>query len=399
MSTASWELIVCGINHRTASVEDREPLQITREQLADAQVRFSELPGVMECVILSTCNRIEFCFVSDRTCQPMDIVARFYRQLRNRDTEPLADKCYVRSDREAAEHLFRVAAGVDSMVIGETQILGQLKDAYSSACTLKTTGRFLHRLYHQAFRVGKLVRSDTEMGRGACSVSSAAAEYLKTRMNEFDRPEVLFVGANHMIQLAASHISRLPVGNLVFANRTGEKATALAARYGVVGYPLEELPSLLSKTDIVVSCTGAEGAVISAAVLNDARSGLDRPLLCVDLAIPRDIEDPGSDAAVQVIDLDAIKKFVDGNRQKRQEAIPDAEVIIEQRLSEFMYWFSHARKEISRGVLDQSFEQIRRQELSRLLKKLPIELQSELHDASKHLVQKLLHVQSRIKES
>lgn len=400
MLSVKWHFVVCGINHTRAPIEVREPLQIGREELARAQTIFSQLPAVMESCIVSTCNRIEFYFVIDRQTDPLETVGRFYGQLRNLDLTPAHHLFYVRHERKAAEHLFRVAGGLDSMVLGETEILGQLKDAYSSSCRLKIAGKVLHRLFHQAFRVGKQVRSDTEMGQGACSVASAAVDLLKPRLRDYRNPNILFVGATQMIALAASNLATQPVGRFYFANRTVEKAQALAREFGYQGYTLDDIPDVLPEVDIVISCTGAPHVVIEAELLrNIAGHRENGDLLVVDLAVPRDIETDGNLAGITVFDLDAVKQFVETSRQRRRDAIPDAENIIEQRLAEFMYWYSHVRYEQASSDIAAVFEKIRKEEFDRIIRKLPLELQSELDDASRTLVDKMLHVRSRSRQS
>lgn len=402
MAVAPWYLYVCGVNHKSASLDARQPLQIGRDELADCQVAFSEFPGVMESTIVSTCNRVEFYFVADRLNQPLDILSGFYRRIRTLDLQPMMSSFYVYRDREAARHLFTVAAAVDSMVVGEAQILGQLKDAYSSACTVKTAGRVLHRLFHQAFRVGKQVRTDTEMGKGACSVASAAVDFVASRLETLARRNVLFIGASQMIALAASGMARLAVGEFLFANRTVDKADGLASRFGLRGHALVELPELLVGSDIVISCTASPEAVITRDMIETAQAGrANAPLILVDMAVPRDIDyaPDNPNSPIEVLDLDRLRIFVENNRRVRVDAIPQAETIIDQRLTEFMYWYSHAHQELANGMLDRSFEHMRRLELARLMKKLPIELRDELDHASRHLVQKLLHVHNRVKET
>ena len=326
--------------------------------------------------------------------------AQFYSQDRKEDIEPLRDLFYVRTEREAARHLFEVASAVDSAVLGETQILAQIKEAYSSACAVKTVGKVSHYVFHQAFRVGKQVRTHTELGRGACSVSSAAIDLLRAHLPQMDRPEVLFIGVNQMINLAASRLARLNVGRFVFANRTIDKAGALAKRYGHSGHGLNELPALLKGADIVISCTGSPDPVITSNMLSNAMvRRTDRPLLLIDLAIPRDIECGSvNHPAVHCADLEEIQRFAAEHQKQREAEIPQAELIIDQRLAEYDYWYSHVQHEQD-GVLEESFEHIRRQELQDVLGKLPIELQNELNDASRHLVQKLLQVHTRLQNS
>ncbi|MFH2056967.1 MAG: hypothetical protein ABIJ61_13495, partial [bacterium] len=183
-----WRLVLCGINYKQSSVEEREPLQLSNEDLAEAQALFSSLPGVLESIIVSTCNRIEFYFVCQVDYSPWQTVQTFYRRLRDLDIASLRPKFYVESGRQVAAHLFHVAAGIDSMVLGENQIVGQLRDAYSSSCAVKSSGKIIHRLFHQAFRAGKLVRSETEMGKGACSVASAAMGLLQEKLAKFNKP-------------------------------------------------------------------------------------------------------------------------------------------------------------------------------------------------------------------
>ena len=168
MAVGNWHLVVCGVNHHETSVERREPLQLGREDIASAHAQFSRMAGVKEATIVATCNRIEFYAVTDKTIDVFDLVARFYSRFRQFDLSAMRDDFYIRKNKHAVVHLFRVAAGIDSMVLGENQILGQLKEAYSSACAVKAAGKVLHRLFHQAFRVGKQVRTNTELGKGAC---------------------------------------------------------------------------------------------------------------------------------------------------------------------------------------------------------------------------------------
>ncbi|MBU2652516.1 MAG: glutamyl-tRNA reductase, partial [Bacteroidetes bacterium] len=235
MAAGGWRIFVCGTNHTFTTVEEREPLGFGREELATVDAAFAELPEVAESVIISTCNRTEFYFVASRRTDPFAVVSKFFRVYRELDISPLDSKFYRSYDREAAEHLFRVVGGLDSMVLGENQVFGQVKDAYSAACSVKAAGKVIHRLFHQAFRVGKQIRTDTEMGKGACSVSSAAMELLRARQGELSEPSVLFVGVNQMISLAAANLGREAHGRFYFANRTPEKAEVLALRYDGLG--------------------------------------------------------------------------------------------------------------------------------------------------------------------
>ncbi len=397
MLSGTWQLIVCGISHKTSTIEEREPLGFCREELAAANAALYEFPEIIESCIVSTCNRTEFYFVADKSETPMDIIVSFYQQVKGLDINLLRDKFYMRRNRHAASHLFRVAGGLDSMVLGENQILGQVKEAYSSACAIKTAGKVIHRLFHQAFRVGKQIRSDTEMGKGACSVSSASMELLTSKVNGLQNPTVLFIGVNQMITLAASNLSRSHPGRFLFANRTKEKAEQLALRYGSEGYGLDALPSLLGKADIVITCTGSETPLITASMMHTAlKEQNKKKQLIMDMAMPRDVEfDSNQFPTVSVFNLEDVQRYVQAQQRKREAAIPQAEEIVERRLDEFMYWFDHVRHEILSDSIIESFDSLRKQELEGIMSKLSPELQDELDTATTKLVDTLIRVTAR----
>jgi glutamyl-tRNA reductase len=397
MKPGGWRLVACSITHRTSALEEREPLQIGIGESSEANVLFRGRPEVLESVIVSTCNRVEFYFTTGRENDPIEIVSAFYRQYRNLDISPLESSFRVMRGQEAIDHLFRVAAGIDSMVLGESQILGQIKEAYSAACAVKTVDKVLHRLFHQAFRVGKQVRSDTEMGRGACSVSSAATDMLGSLVTGMERPVILFIGINQMIKLAASSLRSTDHGGFRFANRTAEKAVDFAARYDSPGYGLDALPELLEEADVVMTSTSSPDPILPRRLMDGVgakRRG--RRCIVVDLAVPRDVEDPGSaDSPFDVYDLEDIQTYLADQEHRRELAIPQAEEIIEQKKSEFTYWFEHARHEHLYNGRGDTFEQIRREELAPVLDKLPRRLQNELDRASRKLVDRILFVARR----
>jgi glutamyl-tRNA reductase len=385
-------------------VEEREPLQLQGEELARAGALFGTMAGVMESAIVPTCNRIEFYVVAARGSDPLAFVSRFYRQFKDLDLEPYRSLFRVETGKRAAEHLFRVSAGIDSMVLGENQILGQVKSAYSTACAVKSAGKVIHRLFHQAFRVGKQVRSDTAIGQGACSVSTAAVEMLSDEVRALDRPKVLFVGVNQMIQLAAKRLALVDGAVLSFANRTPAKARALAAAVGgaeAAAYGLEELPDLLATADIVISCTSSPEPVITRDMVTAAatrRSG--RRLVIVDLAVPRDVdptgvrEQTGGDT-IALSDLEDVKRFVANRQQRRQEEIPRAEEIIERRLDEFDYWYGHVQHEPIYNGAGVSAESIREEELAPIIERLPPEMRDEFNRATRRLVDRVVKAVKR----
>lgn len=391
MKSSSWQLVGCGVTHKTSSVAQREPFQIGSNEQARANAVFGALPPVREAVVLATCNRVEFYFVTDASSEPMDVVTSFYHSFRGESLNVDHSLFRVWGGEHAADHLFSVAAGIDSMVVGETQILGQVKDAYSAACAVKSTGKIIHRLFHQAFRVGKQVRTDTEMGRGTCSVASAAIDFLRERIGENNRPRVVLVGVNRMVKLAADYLKRTGVESMHFVNRTPEKAEQLAASFGATGGALADLPNQLATCDVMISCTSAPTAIVTNEMLAH-RDGAR--LIVLDLAIPRDVDCSGGDG-IEVYDLEAIKAFVSAQQQRRLDAVPEAEQIVQRRLEEFEFWWRHVSNEPMYSGDSKTYEAIRSEEIQVLLDRLPPELQNELNQVTRRIVDRVVNVAAR----
>jgi len=397
MKPNRWQLVVCSASHRTSSLEQREPLQISKHQLPIANGCLGGLLDLRESLILSTCNRVEFYFVVGDDSDPMNSVREFYKRCRNLDIAPFRDVFRVRKDSHAASHLFRVAAGLDSMVLGENQVLGQLKEAYSSSCAVKSTGKVIHRLFHQAFRVGKQVRSDTEMGKGACSVATAAVEMLKDKINGLQDPSILLIGINQMVNIAAMKLTRMKRCHLTIANRSPERAAFLASKFGAESCGLESLTDRISEADIVISCTASQQPIITTEMLSQQslKRNKDKCIL-MDLAIPRDISyAQKQDASYEVYDLEDIKSFVESQQNRRMKAIPQAEEIIDTRLREFTNWYEHVQNEPVYNGDGRAIEAIRMEEISPLLSKLTPEMQAELEKASQKLVSRVVKITRR----
>jgi glutamyl-tRNA reductase len=397
MTAGNWHLYLCGTDHKIASTTQRETLQLLRDEIPVANSIFCGLAGVMESAIVSTCNRVEFYFVADKSHDPFEIVRAFYLKAKGIEIAVLQNYLQIKKDRHAADHLLRVAAGIESMVIGEDQIAGQLKDAYTSACSVKSAGKIIHRLFHQAFRVGKQVRSDTEIGRGACSISGAAMEILAPRMIQLEKPSILFIGVNQMIALSASALSVRDHGEFLFANRTKEKAVVFAAKFDSTGHSLDELPLLLERADVVITCTSSREPIINLAIFDQVfKSNPKKKLLILDLALPRDVEVGKSlNPRLEIFGLEDVKDFLSRRRQLKEEAIPEVEKIVEQRLNEFVYWFDHIRHEPLYNGLDKQFEHIRQEELSNIIERLPRDIQSEVNIATNRLINRLLQLKVR----
>lgn len=397
MTALSNRLIMCGISHKTSALEERAQLGFGHDDLAKANAVLSDFPEVIESCIISTCNRIEFYFIADRNADPFVLISAFYKKYKNLDMTSLSDNFQIKRDKHAVSHLLKVAGGLESMVLGENQILGQVREAYSSSCAVKAAGKVIHRLFHQAFRVGKQIRTETEMGKGACSVSSASIDLIMSKNNGLKDPTVLFIGVNQMINLAACKLRRDHNGELLFANRTKDKAVRFAKQFGATGFGLEDLLQLLKKADLVISCTGSEDPLISQNMIEDIlKDSPDKKMILMDMAVPRDIAcQKDSFVNIQYFDLEDVRHHVTRQQVIREAAIPEAEEIVERRLEEFMYWFDHVRQERLSASVEESFEQLREKELSGILNKLSPELQNELTESTRSLVKKLVRVTAR----
>ncbi len=394
MLPCNWRLLVCGINHTTASLEQREPLQLNRDELAPANSVLFAKPGIKETIVISTCNRIEFYIIANIQLDAFEIVSEFYRSFKDIDISGLKDNFYVKKDKHAIDHIFRVTSGIESMVVGENQIMAQAKEAYSAACAAKSAGKVIHRLFHQAFRIGKQVRTDTELGKGACSVASATIDLLRSKIKAMDSPVILFIGLNKMISLAVSRLNRYGYNKFVFANRTKEKAIEFGSNYKVDGHGLENLTELMKSADVVVSCTGSDDAIITDDTLSPVMNE-DKRLLIADMAIPRDVEIENSYPGLELYDLDAVKAFVEEKQAKRRDAIPQAERIIEYKLEQFVYWYDSIRHEPAYNGLGDAYERTRDFEMRKIYPMLDDESRELVDRATKRLVNKLLHISSR----
>ena len=286
----SSNLAVCGISHRSAVLSEREPFHVGRGDLIPCVKLLRTIPGVREAALVVTCNRLEAYMVLDDGIDPFATMCEFYRRKKGIETAGKRDLFYVRHASTVARHLFRVVAGLDSLVLGEYQIQNQVKEAYSASCSAKGAGKMLHKLFHSAFRAGKAVRSKTVIGGGQYSVAGVALRLLKEELDRND--PVLIVGVNESTRIVADGLSAAGFKNLLFANRTLPKAERMAARFGGEAFGLDDLPGLLARCRGLVTSTGAPGVVIGSRVIERCRADHGSvPALVVDMAVPRDVDD------------------------------------------------------------------------------------------------------------
>ncbi|MGH8252169.1 MAG: glutamyl-tRNA reductase [Steroidobacteraceae bacterium] len=327
-------LVVLGLNHRTAPIEVRERIVFDAESLPSALASLQRLPGLREALIVSTCNRTEVYGVGEGGAAPL---AEWLANAADGDAD-LADCLYRIEDAEAVRHAFSVAAGLDSLVLGEPQILGQLKDAYRAAQQASTAGPLLNRLFQTTFSVAKRVRSETAIGASAVSVASAGIQLARRVFAGFERHTALLVGAGDMIELAARHLHAQKIGRLIIANRSLNRAQRIAEGLQASAILLDALESHLPQADIVVSSTSRPGHVIDHGMVRKSLAARrHRPMFMLDLAVPRDIDPAiGGLEDVYLYTIDDLRMVVDENVKARQEEAGAARHIIDDEVAAFM---------------------------------------------------------------
>jgi len=325
---------VLGLNHKTAPVALREKVAFNEDRLVAALRTLRQESGIAEVVILSTCNRTEVYWAG--TASGAELSRWLERHHGN--TLDIASSLYVHQDRLAVEHAFSVASGLDSMVLGEAQILGQLKDAYRVAHETGSTGPWLNKLFQAAFYAAKRVRSETQIGANAVSLASATVSLARRMYANLSDHTALMIGAGEMIALTARHFARAGVKHMVIANRTLSRAQSLATELKAYAVDLSALDRELADADIVVSCTASSAPLISKnAAAAAVRARRHRPIFMVDLAVPRDIEPSVAELEdVYLFSIDDLQQLVDENRQQREVAAGGARLLLEEEVARFL---------------------------------------------------------------
>ncbi|WP_461209415.1 glutamyl-tRNA reductase [Desulfocurvus sp. DL9XJH121] len=380
-----------GLNHRSAGVEIRESYALA-DCDACSMGLVADGSDVSEAVLLSTCNRVEILAVAKRGTPPETILSAWARACGG-SVQSLAPHTYAYQDLEAVRHLFTVASSLDSMVMGEPQILGQLKDAYRASVKHGTAKVILNRLLHKAFTVAKRVRTETAIAASAVSISYAAVELAKKIFGDMGKNRALLVGAGEMAELAAAHLVNAGIREIMVANRTFARAEELARRFNGRPIALDELIDRLPEADIVISSTGAPETVIRAKDVRPVlRARKNRPMFFIDIAVPRDI-DPDVNALdnVYLYDIDDLKEVVEENlAQRRGEAIK-AEAIVADETQAFGLWLKALDLKPTIVELLARGEDLGRRELAKTLKRLGPELSEGGEEALETLVRSLVH--------
>ncbi|MFV8571732.1 glutamyl-tRNA reductase [Marinobacter sp. SBS5] len=386
-------LLTLGINHRTAPVEIRERVAFTPERMAEA---FSELrvaTGASEAGILSTCNRTELYLAGDDDCAPS--VLRWLAGFHDLDAADLENVIYVHRDSDAVRHMMRVAAGLDSMVLGEPQILGQLKDAYALAREHNATGSFLSRLFEHTFSVAKRVRTETAIGENPVSVAYASVSMAHQIFSDMSRNKALLIGAGKTIELVSRHLADAGVRDFLVANRTLERAQALAELHGGKGIVLSEIPDHLADVDIVISSTASPLPILGKGAVERAlKKRKHRPYFMVDIAVPRDIEpEVGALADVYLYTVDDLRQVIEENVRSREGAAREAENLIASGVQDFLDQLRALDAVSTLKVFRSRAESLRDEETEKALRALRngTDPETALRSLARGLTNKLLH--------
>ncbi|MDA8328919.1 MAG: glutamyl-tRNA reductase [Betaproteobacteria bacterium] len=385
------QLLAFGLNHQTAPLTIRERLAFHVDRMEDALRGFVRSGAVKEAAILSTCNRTEIYCNTVNPSEAMDWVAN-YHDISRESIEPYL---YHMPAIEAARHAFRVASGLDSMVLGETQILGQMREAARVAENAGTLGIMLHKLFQHTFSVAKDVRTSTEIGASSVSMAAAAVRLAERIFPSIAEQQVLFVGAGEMIELCAAHFAAQKPKRIMVANRTVARAQALADRYHGQAIALNELPDHLPAYDIVVTSTASPLPILGKGLVERAlKARRHRPMFMLDLAVPRDIEAEVSELNdIFLYTVDDLGSVVQQGRENRQAQVGQAESIIETNVQQFQHWMEMREMvPMIRNLRDHA-ERVRRHEIQRALKQLTRgdEPEQVLEQLSHGLTNKFLH--------
>ncbi|MDO9556394.1 MAG: glutamyl-tRNA reductase [Coriobacteriia bacterium] len=365
-------LTLVGLSHKTAPIEIREKLTFPAHRQADALSLLCSSEWVAEAVILSTCNRTEIYAVTIGEDTGVDAVIDFMAEYHDLDRHELVRYLYITRGEAVVKHLFRVVSSLDSMVIGEAQILGQTKEAYEHSLESGTSGRAFNRLFRQSFEVGKRVRTETDIGENAVSISYAAVELARKVFDSLEGRTILVLGAGKMSELTAKHLMCNGVKAVLVANRTYERAVELAERFEGEAIRYDDLFARMAEVDIVISSTAAQHYVITRdAVAATLKSRGGRSLFLIDIAVPRDIEPTVNELGnVFLYDIDDLNGVVESNLDERMREARRAEVIIDEEIASFLDWLESLEVVPTIAAIRGKAEVIRSAELEKALKRL-----------------------------
>ena len=390
------KIIVVGLNHKTADVELREKLAFNGPKLEEGLQRLKHIPGIRETAIISTCNRVEIYLHVQDVQQAYAAIKDFLVEFFEIRRESLDTALYLHEDMTAVKHIFRVASSLDSMVVGEPQILGQLKDAFDFALEKKTTGVLLNRLLKKSISVAKRVRTETRIAENAVSISFAAVELAKKIFTDLAGKSFMLLGAGDMAELAAKHMMNNGVQDIIVANRTYERGCELSREFNGRAIRFEEFPAELVHTDIVICSTGATTFVLRKEHMQKVmKERKQKPVFIIDISVPRNV-DPGINDMenVYLYDVDDLQGVVETNISERQKEAAKAEAIVEDEIETFKKWLMTLDSVPTVVALRDRAEAIRKDELERFFNRFPSMGEKErkaVEGLAGSIINKLIH--------
>ena len=389
----SEQLIVIGWSHKNAPVKFRDKLFLSKDEIQCLVKEAVQPDFIQELTILSTCNRTEFYFISSDTGSLINWVKDKYNSILKRNIDFGDGEPYTQQGSETIKHLFRVASGMESMMLGENQILSQVKTAHEHLLMSSGKTPLLNQFFRDAVSCGKAVRTDTDLCRGAVSISLAAVELAKRIYSSFQKQKILLVGAGESAELAAKHFHENGATQFVIVNRSEERGKRLAERFSAEYAELSEIPELLKQVDIVVAATHSKEYLITINQVNQALSARQyKNLLMIDISTPRNIDtDIHKIQEVFLYDIDHLENVISENLEKRKSEIPSVEQIIQEHSKKFMSWFKSLKVKPTISLLTRYYEKIRMEELKRYEHKVSDDEKEAMAKLSKGLVRKLLH--------
>jgi len=365
-------ILIIGMNHETAPVELRERFAFADEAVDDIMNDLRAIKDIRESLLISTCNRFEILLTTEKGVAVKGSIIEYLSHLSRIPKQELEPILYVYQNNEAIRHIFKVGASLDSMVVGEPQILGQVKNAYRSAVAHKSSSVILNRLMHKTFSLAKKIRTETDIGDSPVSISFAAVELAKKIFGDLKGKKALLIGAGEMAELAATYLLTNQIEKIVVANRTFAKAVELADQFRGTALSFDEIAQQLQEVDIVISSTGSsEPLILERQVKEAMRPRKNRPLFFIDIAVPRDVE-PHVNRIDNVFlyDIDDLKGLVDSNIEKRKKEAVKAERMVEEGVIKFAQWLKTLEVVPTIVALQDKCEEIRRIELKKTLSNL-----------------------------
>lgn len=388
--------IVIGLNHKTADVDIREKLAFNGPKLEEGLLKIKDLPEVKEAVVISTCNRVELYLNVNDAEKAYESIKDFFAEFHGIPKDPLDKSLYLYDNIKAVRHIFRVASSLDSMIVGEPQILGQLKDAFEFALEKKTTGVLLNKLFKKAISVAKRVRTETRIAENAVSISFAAVELAKKIFGSLSEKSFMLLGAGEMAELAVKHIINNGVKTIVVANRTYDRGCELAKEFNGRAIKFDDFLNEMVHSDIVICSTGAQNYVLSKSQMQKImKERKNKPVFIIDISVPRNIDPEINDINnVYLYDVDDLKGVIDSNISERKKEAEKAEGIVEEEIEIFSRWISSLDAVPAVIALREKAESIKNEEFERLINRLP-DIGEKERKAIEHMansiINKLIH--------